>query len=1383
MSLFVFLFEILTLTHTPHWAWAISIPCGPWPASTGALCNTYNNNYPTGPDVTGTCQAIASGRDPTVSWCRADNTTDCRALCFSEFDFTGLVSPVPSCAAGAGTCNCGFPPYDSAVCVVAPPPPLCSDYDGTTVPIGSGYGTCPTDPPSVMPAPIAGSLKTGCTARGDEQQAAIDFIASDASINSILDGGGCVDYFSIRPNSGALPGCVCRALPESPVFLGGPSFTGQSGFTWGVCGLSSSTLLRYSSCVDSPPPPPPPGCPYSVGSGIDCTAVTCPTGTKWYFANGSIPFPGGVSGGTCNQNSSVAGQYFSVSYQCYGSAPSTIGYSSCSDAPGITRYYQNGYAPGCSAGTQLCGGSPSVVFVPNTGSLPSVPINSNSDFTVGVRMSSGTAGSCVYSVGGAPFSIVGGGACSSLTTSNCNITLRANSATAGTYNTTITANCTGPVAAGTSGTYTVTIGGSACNFDTGGRGRTCTTNSDCCLNHSCVVAGAQPFLLDPSVTATRIGVNVRTGLTYTPTATTEPIITGNPLPTGGVASTANSGPIRMCVDNTTITNAGGNTGPNYYLFPRAVPGTPNTKVIRWSTTKNAFECLLEADDPRRLRSGANNTGAINGCAIANKSIEVLATAAQYNAWKGTAAATAPSGFVRTFSRPTINWFARLWQWFTAPQLNSVADQQIDRGVTEDAVSVAWQPFGSSSKNLGVTGAPQNINFNDASFVTGTHVAAAARVCEAPATQCYDARVPGCNPFTCTCPSGQQFDETAWQCQTADPEGAIWNPVSSTWECPVGYYIFGSSPGRCRPNKPAIVRAAGAPYDAAAEFPIDEYLFDAAGYPVCGAGRLPSTYSVRIPDFASNGTPKSQATVSGSLYSQPALYAFASPSPPPADPSPSPFYAYWDYPHCACASGHAVAATPLNPFPHSQLPVSSGSVTRFLPDTLDVIQSRGSGNRPDLQYGQVAIARDNGTLDGRLSTVFGVAGNSGSACGCPNVNEEAVRLNAADAQSGYRCRSRIIGDPERQMVTQFSNASHYRTSGYNYVIDDSQETRNAGGDIIERVRLPVSASSPNSLQVYRRGIWMCGPGYSYDSSQTTEQCVFNESHNACDATSEMHPSTTGGSYSQRFDNTVNKKAACCGIQFGRVGTNFTTPIKMDCVDNSKTNYANFDALWSSADPAPAGGQPNLMILTDAAGRELTGWYTLDGVRCNQYASLSRDTITRGRLNPIVQAGQQGQVSTAGDRFEPVGGTISAPAGAASILTGFETNPSKFGATTHPGAGITSNRTDINRARAAIQCPIYVRAAAVYGCDENAKGNTQLRTIDNGGTPRCAAASQIKIHVRVEQIYEIYGQQSIKAQDTIVDSDQSKNVSLEDLWNVHGFGTCPKPSVRNGSTCVY
>jgi hypothetical protein len=622
-----------------------------------------------------------------------------------------------------------------------------------------------------------------------------------------------------------------------------------------------------------------------------------------------------------------------------------------------------------------------------------------------------------------------------------------------------------------------------------------------------------------------------------------------------------------------------------------------------------------------------------------------------------------------------------------------------------------------------------------------------------------------------------------------------DPITSTCRCPLGYEripaagAWTDATTKCRPMLPRealTAKAAPTPVLATVQ---NEMFLNADGYPVCGAGRIPAKYSQRVPEFAANDVPNSSSTVAGPLF--PAPYPFARVAVAPAPPANFfiPHYLNWDYTHCACVRGHNVTSVATGTNVNELDEVSVGG-PRLLPDTLEAIASRGNDLKPNRRYGQLAIARDNGAAnDGRLGTIYSAGGDAGSECGCPNVNERPVRLNPADPQSGYACVTRLTGTPDSIMLSKFSRTAHAGTVG-NYVIDATSEVRDAGGNIIEKIRVPANpdtavVTAPATLPVYERGIWVCAPGFSLDL--TTGACAFQASHNACDGSSEVSPAVSGTSYQNRFENTVNKKLGCCGFQFGRTGASGATPIKMDCVANDTANYATFDALWASQDAVADGGQPNLLVLTDRGGRELTGWYRLDGRRCGQYASISKDPVFRGKVVPPLVNTQQGAPTTAGDLNQPNGlGTITRPTGTNDYIAKLESSAAirtRLGNPTHPGNGIQAARTDAALAREAFECPIYVRAAAVYGCDENAKGATQLRTLIDGGNRRCAAAATTQIHFRVEQIYEIYGQKSIPTQDSIVNSDQVRTITIQDLWEVNGFGTCPRPAVRNGESCIW
>lgn len=716
--------------------------------------------------------------------------------------------------------------------------------------------------------------------------------------------------------------------------------------------------------------------------------------------------------------------------------------------------------------------------------------------------------------------------------------------------------------------------------------------------------------------------------------------------------------------------------------------------------------------------------------------------------------------------------------------------------------VSWNPWLSASQNYGIriytppSGPPVPIAIaNDADVIaanggnSGARVAC-TRACSDNASgatracwsykQCADPRI------SCVCPSGQLFDHVSWKCIVCK-EGEMIDPVSGTCQCPVDYALYPNATdpnGKCRP----IVKG------------IEQFKWTTAGvsegYPVCGPNRLPVKDDRTIFNVASSFVPKTDMKAFVPTYPTP--YPYATPVGSP-DPTPSPYYLNWDYQRCVCAT--TVSESPPYVWspatPIAELSSTSGSNPRFVDDTYFGISKRGSDGKPSVPYGPVAIARDDvpatSPNNPRRGDVFGVGQ---SQCNCPNVNETPAPLNASDplGLAGVSCQPALSATPADIRLIKFNRAIH-DTASKSIVMNRGNEPKTAGGDVVTNILLPNKTTDYDNFTKYERGIWTCALGLTFNPSNGT--CTFVATDNACDATSEVSPKVTGSDYATRFSNTINKKLGCCGFQFGSTGNLGASPVKFDCIANENHKYPDFNTLWASRDDDADGGRINAITLYNKAGREITGWYTTDGVRCNNIPSLSNTPIVPGRVNTNLVQDQQakaaGQFEATSVKYHTWGGSswVAATGSALPMPSGAEWTDltgrlagATANATTPPNP-VSGSLAEVRKAR---ECPIYIRAAAVYGCDDNAVGTTQKRTFKQtdalGRTKyRCAAAAQTTIHVEVRQVFEIMGTKPMPTLDTILDSTQTRSITLQEIWQVNGFGVCPQGGTRVGDACTW
>lgn len=732
----------------------------------------------------------------------------------------------------------------------------------------------------------------------------------------------------------------------------------------------------------------------------------------------------------------------------------------------------------------------------------------------------------------------------------------------------------------------------------------------------------------------------------------------------------------------------------------------------------------------------------------------------------------------------------------------------------------WNPWGSTDQNFGINAS--GVPIAGAPNLDGGATYRVACVRECPTTDpnparrtCYSA-ANGCDPTTCVCDGSPDylFDRRPgeWKCVLCNKEGQYMDDTLGC-TCPAGYALWpdpSAANAKCRPILP--VSAPTLPQTSS------EYRRGTAGieegYPVCGPGRLPVRNDFSIMTVASSSVPRTDSRVEGTGYiNGPYPYATPAVSPgAPTGPTPPPHYLYWDYPRCTCAGTVAPTPTvhnhgnPTNPITVMSKTVSGNTVARFVDDTMYSIVASGWNGRPIVPFGPVPIMNDETAgLDPRLGTYYSASSGPSSSCHCPNVNEVAVRLDSTDPLSGSRCVPAVIpapGDPASIKLITFNRQFH-DAGGSSIVMNRAGEAKDSSGNIIRYINMPSKADTyAPAPSPYERGIWVCQAPYTFNPA--TGACSYQAGDNACDQSSEISNWVSGTGAAQRWGNTVNKKLNCCGFQFGTAPTLGAAPVKFDCIANEHLKFPDFNTLWASKDDDDDGGQLNAIVLHSGGGnrgygRELTGWYTLDGQRCDQYPSLSATAITPGMINPNLITAQQGQLASgvfqaAGNvRYSIWSGgawTPASPANTIQMPTGSAWTDVTSKLAGRPGMQSPPNPSSGSAAEVlkARQCPIYVRAAAIYGCQENAIGSAEkrlFRQTDAAGRTkfRCAAASRTQIHVRVEQVFQIMGTKPLQTIDSILDDSQTRTITLKELWEVNGFGRCPAGGKRVGDGCAW
>jgi hypothetical protein len=571
-------------------------------------------------------------------------------------------------------------------------------------------------------------------------------------------------------------------------------------------------------------------------------------------------------------------------------------------------------------------------------------------------------------------------------------------------------------------------------------------------------------------------------------------------------------------------------------------------------------------------------------------------------------------------------------------------------------------------------------------------------------------------------------------------------------------------------------------------------------PACGSGRIAlsgdGTYTATT--FSSSGPPLADSS-NGYDYTnngETNHYTYVSSS----VPNP-PIYGYPQGSRCYC-KGLGTIPTATVPLPTTLLNTVTGPsgspVPRQYPVTFDVINSQPQAG---LNYAPVPIALD-GISDGRLYAEFTGSGSASSACGCPNFNEKYVS-NGTDSAGNW------VGSYCAPMVNPSATPTDGSAMGpvtvlaaYNPNIDlanmigSGNDVLN-GSNYITTISLPNSGSDAVGLSTYTRRIWKCADPYQLNISGSSATCVFNPALHACDdgssgsgdfpspvsdfigPTPSPAPSSTANKTLQ-FDNTVNKKLACCLNAFHSDNTDLYE--KFDCLDNSRMSYTNFDALWQSSDTSTDGGQLNAIILTDGsaigsatgAQKIISGFYSLTGQHCDQFSEFAYSPgsqITRYRVDPLVMSSQQTKIGGSG--FVATGTPSPLPESAAYATINTQVTSGTWNKT------VPTTRADF------LSCPILVRAAIVATCPPPTLAPNALTTVDTaaGSTPRCAVAGGIQVHVRIEQIFEITGTAPAPVTDTMMQLNSTTSLDVTSIITAKVGDQCPPGTTKKGDLCAY
>jgi len=658
--------------------------------------------------------------------------------------------------------------------------------------------------------------------------------------------------------------------------------------------------------------------------------------------------------------------------------------------------------------------------------------------------------------------------------------------------------------------------------------------------------------------------------------------------------------------------------------------------------------------------------------------------------------------------------------------------------------------------------PNPSPFAGADSIPSGDVIACVRSCPQSGSSGSTLDLSGLTP-SCKCTAaGYTFNPQTWSCQSC-PLGAIM--VNGACQCPQGYSLSGN---QCLPTTPP------------------EYTDNP--YPICaqGAGvqnsRLPTTYGMQVSSSSGTGTPRTidswvnPATQYKYLYSDPAVNSGG---------MTYPLYQYNGLPHCACMGSGALTAPLTTGTPTLSDPISG--------DSLDSIASFSSTGLPNKSYGMVAIAMD-GQSDGRLASVFlnGNASN-GAECGCPNVNEYPERVSTSNKLLGVVCKPVIpMTDPNlifttfNPSVDDISGKSQVYTrnkvTGLTNVIAGGYKEPMASGAspaVIQTISLPTSPAAPTQLGAYNRHIWKCQIGYNLNLTTNPPTCVWGSTSNnhKCDPSSPVAAGATWG-------NIINKKLACCMNDIATGATQSSTDVKFDCIDNSSV-AGDFNALWESADPKAEGEEINALLLAGAGGKPLSGFYTLDGMRCNQFSEFDPNGIQPGMVNGNAagNGGQQDFVngSNGNTQFVAEGSVIKIPSGTGyNALIASAKSAGKTLVAPHPEK---KTAVEIQNAR---QCPILVRAALVASCPPVANATNAVQyTVTNQptGITRCPVADHVRIHIRAEQVYQISGSAPIQTVDTVIDNKDANAISLDQIIRQKNGSNCLPGMTSSGGGCHY
>ena len=599
-------------------------------------------------------------------------------------------------------------------------------------------------------------------------------------------------------------------------------------------------------------------------------------------------------------------------------------------------------------------------------------------------------------------------------------------------------------------------------------------------------------------------------------------------------------------------------------------------------------------------------------------------------------------------------------------------------------------------------------------------------------------------------------------------GEYLDSSTNTCKCPPNYELLSGYVGGgsiCTPKNPTYSGSTSktdffqSPGDASYN-----------GYPSCGPNRI-AIASNNVPyDISSSYYPNSSVTSPSLPGAQnPGLnYSYAQKA--NAGPTPFPVYLYPHGSRCACTyqTFGGTSLTPLVSIGHASTVVPAIPADHYIA-IMSVTSASQHTNNP-IAYSPVAIDLDpTGSTEGRQGSEI-LAGTA--QCGCPNLNEVLTPTSTANLNipQGAYCRS-IFADPatgiisDKNVVLVIFNPTIHDVSGSSQVQNRSSEPQDSG-KIISKIALPASTGSIQT-QTYSRRIWTCASGYVIDPTTSPATCtqpnaVLTE-HQCSNGAAGGLPSAVSSSIGgpdplNQFNNAVNKKLSCCMHDHTKGYQNF----KFDCIDNSALGiYHDFDELWTKGDSANDGGQLNAVVLSNASGKLITGFYTLDGKRCDQYSEFG-DQLYVVSVNPKATATPAPAIGT---------WQVTPPA---------PPSPERAMNT----VGVTSGLGIPSTAAQRLACPLVVRAAITAHCSTINPPLPAVQTYYKNGTQnRCTAADKITVYLQIKQVTEIVGKQTMKTFDAFMSPASAIQFDVGKIIAGNNAGQCPDGATRVGSQCVY